>query len=97
MTLTLCVLLVVTLIVIKRIIKPDKMVHPLLLPEQKGILRNKNQNQGCHGNNGKLHCRADVKQVTLIVIKRIIKPIMNRTGKANQDYGASMYEWIRRA
>lgn len=32
--------------------------------------------------------------VTLIVIKRIIKPIMNRTGKANQDYGASMYEWI---
>lgn len=32
--------------------------------------------------------------VTLIVIKRIIKPIMNRTGKANQDYGAAMYEWI---
>lgn len=32
--------------------------------------------------------------VTLVVIKRIIKPIMNRTGKANQDYGASMYEWI---
>ncbi|MDE5803108.1 MAG: ABC transporter ATP-binding protein/permease [Lachnospiraceae bacterium] len=32
--------------------------------------------------------------VTLLVIKRIIKPIMNRTGKANQDYGASMYEWI---
>lgn len=32
--------------------------------------------------------------LTLIVIKRIIKPIMNRTGKANQDYGARMYEWI---
>ena len=32
--------------------------------------------------------------VTLIVIKQIIKPIMNRTGKANQDYGARMYEWI---
>lgn len=32
--------------------------------------------------------------VTLIVIKSIIKPIMNRTGKANQDYGAKMYEWI---
>lgn len=32
--------------------------------------------------------------VTLIVIKSIIKPIMNRTGKENQDYGASMYAWI---
>lgn len=32
--------------------------------------------------------------VTLVVIKNIIKPIMNRTGKANQDYGAAMYEWI---
>ncbi len=32
--------------------------------------------------------------VTLIVIKQIIRPIMNRTGKANQDYGAAMYEWI---
>lgn len=32
--------------------------------------------------------------ITLVVIKQIIKPIMNRTGKANQDYGASMYEWI---
>lgn len=32
--------------------------------------------------------------VTLVVIKQIIKPIMNRTGKANQDYGAAMYEWI---
>ncbi len=32
--------------------------------------------------------------VTLIVIKNIIKPIMNRTGKENQDYGASMYAWI---
>lgn len=32
--------------------------------------------------------------VTLVVIKNIIKPIMNRTGKENQDYGASMYAWI---
>lgn len=32
--------------------------------------------------------------ITLVVIKNIIKPIMNRTGKANQDYGARMYEWI---
>lgn len=32
--------------------------------------------------------------LTIVVIKSIIKPIMNRTGKANQDYGASMYEWI---
>ncbi len=32
--------------------------------------------------------------VTLVVIKNIIKPIMNRTGKENQDYGASMFSWI---
>lgn len=32
--------------------------------------------------------------VTLFVIKNIIKPIMNRTGKENQDYGASMFQWI---
>lgn len=32
--------------------------------------------------------------ITLFVIKSIIKPIMNKTGKANQDYGARMYEWI---
>lgn len=32
--------------------------------------------------------------VTLGVIKKIIKPIMNRTGKENQDYGASMFSWI---
>ena len=32
--------------------------------------------------------------VTLGVIKNIIKPIMNRTGKENQDYGASMFERI---
>lgn len=32
--------------------------------------------------------------VTLGVIKNIIKPIMNRTGKENQDYGAAMYAWI---
>lgn len=35
--------------------------------------------------------------ITLIVIKKIIKPIMNRTGKENQDYGASMYQWISQA
>ncbi len=32
--------------------------------------------------------------VTLAVIKCVIKPIMNRTGKENQDYGAAMYSWI---
>ena len=32
--------------------------------------------------------------ITLVVIKNIIKPIMNRTGKENQDYGASMFAWI---
>ena len=32
--------------------------------------------------------------VTLFVIKRIIKPIMNRTGKENQDYGADMFAKI---
>lgn len=32
--------------------------------------------------------------ITLFVIKSIIKPIMNRTGKENQDYGASMFQWI---
>lgn len=32
--------------------------------------------------------------VTLVVIKNMIKPIMNRTGKENQDYGASMFSWI---
>lgn len=32
--------------------------------------------------------------VTLVVIKRVIKPIMNRTGEENQDYGAAMYAWI---
>jgi ABC-type bacteriocin/lantibiotic exporter with double-glycine peptidase domain len=32
--------------------------------------------------------------VTLAIIKNIIKPIMNRTGKENQDYGASMYARI---
>lgn len=35
--------------------------------------------------------------VTLVVIKKIIKPIMNRTGKENQDYGAAMYKWIAQA
>ena len=32
--------------------------------------------------------------ITLGVIKNIIKPVMNRTGKENQDYGASMFSWI---
>jgi ABC-type multidrug transport system fused ATPase/permease subunit len=32
--------------------------------------------------------------VTLVVIKNIIKPIMNRTGKENQDYGAEMFAKI---
>ncbi len=32
--------------------------------------------------------------ITLGVIKSIIKPIMNRTGKENQDYGAAMFAWI---
>lgn len=32
--------------------------------------------------------------LTLVVIKKIVKPIMNRTGKENQDYGASMFAWI---
>lgn len=32
--------------------------------------------------------------VTLVVIKKIVKPIMNRTGKENQDFGASMFAWI---
>ncbi len=31
---------------------------------------------------------------TLIVVKKIVKPIMNSTGKENQDYGASMFAWI---
>ena len=33
--------------------------------------------------------------VTLFVIKKIIKPIMNRTGKENQDFGAQMFSWIQ--
>jgi ABC-type bacteriocin/lantibiotic exporter with double-glycine peptidase domain len=32
--------------------------------------------------------------VTLAVIKNVIKPIMNRTGKENQDYGAAMFARI---
>lgn len=34
---------------------------------------------------------------TLYIIKKIIKPIMGKTGKENQDYGASMYKWIAQA
>jgi len=32
--------------------------------------------------------------VTLIVIKRVIKPIMYRTGKENQDYASLIYQWL---
>lgn len=32
--------------------------------------------------------------LSLIIIKKIIKPIMNRTGRENQDYGAAMFSWI---
>lgn len=37
---------------------------------------------------------AVVLLITLVVIKNIIKPIMNRTGKENQDYGALMFARI---
>ena len=40
---------------------------------------------------------ASLLVLTLVVIKKVIKPIMNRTGKENQDYGASMYQWIAQA
>lgn len=40
---------------------------------------------------------ASLLLVTLLVIKKLIKPVMNRTGKENQDYGASMYQWISQA
>lgn len=40
---------------------------------------------------------ASLLVITLVIIKKIIKPIMNRTGKENQDYGASMYQWISQA
>ncbi|MCQ2521879.1 MAG: ABC transporter ATP-binding protein/permease [Lachnospiraceae bacterium] len=32
--------------------------------------------------------------VTLLIIKNVIKPIMNKNGRANQDYGAKMNSWI---
>lgn len=32
--------------------------------------------------------------VTLAVIKEVIKPIMNRTGKENQDYASLIYQWL---
>lgn len=37
---------------------------------------------------------AALLMMTLVIIKNIIKPVMNRTGRENQDYGASMYAWI---
>lgn len=40
---------------------------------------------------------ASLLVLTLVVIKKVIKPVMNRTGKENQDYGASMYQWIAQA
>lgn len=40
---------------------------------------------------------ASLLVITLIVIKKVIKPVMNRTGRENQDYGASMYQWIAQA
>ena len=32
--------------------------------------------------------------VTLVVIKEVIKPIMHRTGKENQDYASLIYQWL---
>lgn len=32
--------------------------------------------------------------VTLIVIKEVIKPVMYRTGKENQDYSSLIYQWL---
>ena len=32
--------------------------------------------------------------VTLIVIKEVIRPIMYRTGKENQDYSSLIYQWL---
>ena len=32
--------------------------------------------------------------LTLIVVKNVIKPIMNRTGKENQDYASLIYQWL---
>ncbi len=32
--------------------------------------------------------------VTLVVIKEVIRPIMYRTGKENQDYSSLIYQWL---
>ncbi len=40
---------------------------------------------------------ASLLVITLVIIKKVIKPIMNRTGKENQDFGAAMYQWISQA
>lgn len=32
--------------------------------------------------------------VTLVAVKMIIRPIMNRTGKENQDYASLIYQWL---
>lgn len=37
---------------------------------------------------------AGVLVLTLFVIKNVIKPIMNRTGKENQDYAGMIYQWL---
>lgn len=37
---------------------------------------------------------ATILIVTLFVIKVIIKPIMSKTGKENQDYASQIYQWL---
>lgn len=37
---------------------------------------------------------ASILIVTLLVIKMIIKPIMSKTGKENQDYASQIYQWL---
>ena len=32
--------------------------------------------------------------VTLVVIKKVVKPIMNRAGKENQDFYSGLFKWI---
>lgn len=32
--------------------------------------------------------------VTLVVVKEVIKPIMHRTGRENQDYSSLIYQWL---
>lgn len=37
---------------------------------------------------------AGVLLATLVVIKEVVKPIMRRTGKENQDYASLIYQWL---